>query len=212
MLQGGKFRKRWQVEDLMAITLSLPACFCSFCTFRSKSGAISLQLVPESRYCDVLEHITPIFLRDEPLSQCFPPCTTGRRERDFREYADMQLRSGFCVMALEGSSVVGACLSRPLTRDQVMGCSMPSSVGPGMGRCYKRMCMQTFCCTIHTRRWASDGLSIRDRYCYRMWCCHIFLFSLTVLVDRSVFLRFSHKIVKWLINYLDCLCSTRLGP
>ncbi|XP_023715533.1 uncharacterized protein LOC111868792 isoform X1 [Cryptotermes secundus] len=96
----------------------------------SKSGAMSVHLVPESRYCDVLNHITPIFLRDEPLSQCFPPCTTGQRERDFREYADMQLRSGLCVMALEGSSVVGACLNRPLTRDQVMGCSLPSSVGP----------------------------------------------------------------------------------
>jgi hypothetical protein len=33
-------------------------------------------------------------------------------------------------MALEGSAVVGACLNRPLTRDQVMGCAMPSSVGP----------------------------------------------------------------------------------
>jgi hypothetical protein len=122
------------VEDLMAITSFLSMCFCSLCTFRSKSGAISVELVPESRYSDVLDHITPIFLRDEPLSQCFPPCTTGQRERDFREYAVTQLRSGLCVMALDGSTVVGACLNRPLTRDQVMGYAMPSSVGPGMGR------------------------------------------------------------------------------
>jgi hypothetical protein len=93
-----------------------------------------VELVPESHYCDVLDHITPIFLRDEPLSQCFPPCTTGRRECDFREYADTQLRSGMCVMALEGSTVVGACLNRPLTRDQVMGQSLLSSDGPGMLR------------------------------------------------------------------------------
>lgn len=97
---------------------------------KSKSGAISVELVPESRYGDVLDHITPIFLRDEPLSQCFPPCTTGQRERDFREYAVTQLRSGSCVMALDGSTVVGACLNRPLTRDQVMGFAMPSSLGP----------------------------------------------------------------------------------
>jgi hypothetical protein len=117
----------------MAIILYLSMCFCSLCAFRSKSGPISVELVPQSRYCDVLDHITPIFLRDEPLSQCFPPCTTGRRERDFREYAGTQLRSGLCVMALEGSAVVGACLNRPLTRDQVMGCAMPSSVDPGNG-------------------------------------------------------------------------------
>jgi hypothetical protein len=91
-----------------------------------------VELVPESRYRDVLDHMTPIFLRDEPLSQCFPPCTTGRRERDYREYAETQLRSGMCVMALEGSTVVGACLNQPLTRDQVMEHSLSSSDGPGM--------------------------------------------------------------------------------
>jgi hypothetical protein len=132
MLQRGKFR-RWQLEDLTTITSSLSIFFCLLCACRSKSGAISVELVPESRYCDVLDHITPIFLRDEPLSQCFPPCTTGQRERDFREYAVTQLRSGFCVMALDGSTVVGTCLNRPLTRDQVMGYSMPSSDGSGMG-------------------------------------------------------------------------------
>ena len=86
----------------------------------------------ENRHHDVLDHVTKIFLRDEPLAQCFPPCTTGQREREFREYATMQLRSGFCVMALDGSTVVGACLNRPLARDEVMLSSVPSSVGPGM--------------------------------------------------------------------------------
>jgi hypothetical protein len=44
----------------------------------------------------------------------------------------MQLRSGCCVMALDGSTVIGACLNRPLTRDDVMLNSVPTSVGPGM--------------------------------------------------------------------------------
>lgn len=103
-----------------------------FSRFRAKSGDIHIQQVPESRYRDVLDHITPIFLQDEPLSQCFPHCTTGQRERDFHEYAETQLRSGLCVMALDGSTVVGACLSRPLKRDQVIGCSIPPSDDPGM--------------------------------------------------------------------------------
>jgi len=102
-----------------------------FSTFRSQFGNISLHVVPENRHHDVLDHVTKIFLRDEPLVQCFPPCTTGRREREFREYATVQLRSGCCVMALDGSTVVGACLNRPLTRDQVMLSSVSPSVGPG---------------------------------------------------------------------------------
>jgi hypothetical protein len=106
--------------------------FRQFCTFRSQFGNISLHVVPENRHHDVLDHVTKIFLRDEPLAQCFPPCTTGQREREFREYATMQLRSGCCVMALDGSTVIGACLNRPLTRDEVMLNSVPTSVGPGM--------------------------------------------------------------------------------
>nr|CAD7265773.1 unnamed protein product [Timema shepardi] len=44
---------------------------------------VTILRVPESRFADVLDHATPIFLRDEPLSRCFQPCTTGRRERAF---------------------------------------------------------------------------------------------------------------------------------
>ena len=44
----------------------------------------------------------------------------------------MLLRSGCCVMALDGSTVVGACLNGPLTRDEVMLNSVPPSVGAGM--------------------------------------------------------------------------------
>ena len=88
--------------------------------------------MPENRHHDVLDHVTKIFLRDGSLVQCFPPCTTGQREREFREYATLQLRSGCCVMALDESTIVGACLNRPLARDQVMLSSVPPSVGPGM--------------------------------------------------------------------------------
>ncbi|XP_069685493.1 arylalkylamine N-acetyltransferase-like 2 isoform X2 [Periplaneta americana] len=90
-------------------------------------GAISIQPVSESYYAEVIDHVTPIFLRDEPLSQCFPPCTTGRRERDFRNYAEQQLRSGLCVVALDGGTVVGACLNRPLSKEQVMNYPLPPS-------------------------------------------------------------------------------------
>jgi hypothetical protein len=103
-----------------------------FCTFRSQFGNISLHVVPENRHLEVLDHVTKVFLRDGPLMQCFPPCTTGQREREFREYATMQLRSGCCVMALDGSTVIGACLNRPLTRDDVMLNPVPTSLGPGM--------------------------------------------------------------------------------
>jgi hypothetical protein len=103
-----------------------------FFNLRSKSSVICVQQVPESRYHDVLDHTTSIFLRDEPLSQCFPHCTTGQRERDFRTYAETQLRSGLCVMALDGPTVVGACLNRPVTRQQVMGASVSPSDDAGM--------------------------------------------------------------------------------
>ncbi|XP_069685497.1 uncharacterized protein [Periplaneta americana] len=95
-------------------------------------GAISIQPVSESYYAEVIDHVTPIFLRDEPLSQCFPPCTTGRRERDFRNYAEQQLRSGLCVVALDGGTVVGACLNRPLSKEQVMNYPLPPSDDEGL--------------------------------------------------------------------------------
>jgi len=91
--------------------------------------AVWKQVVPGNRHHD---HVTKIFVCDGPLVQCFPPCTTGQREREFRKYATMHLRSGCCVMAVDGSTVVGACLNRPLTRDEVMLNSVPPSVGPGM--------------------------------------------------------------------------------
>nr|CAD7267820.1 unnamed protein product [Timema shepardi] len=88
----------------------------------SMVDGVVVSTVPESRFKDVLDQITPIFLKEEPLSQCFPPCTSGRREREFREYATKQLRSGLCIMALDvlQSRVVGSCLNRVLTRDEVM--------------------------------------------------------------------------------------------
>lgn len=80
---------------------------------------IVIQPTPEARFQEVLDHVTPIFLRDEPLSHSFPACTTGRRERDFRQYAMQQLRSGLSVVATEGPGgrVVGSCLNRTLHRD-----------------------------------------------------------------------------------------------
>ncbi|XP_049768960.1 uncharacterized protein LOC126106647 isoform X1 [Schistocerca cancellata] len=79
---------------------------------------IVIEPTPESRFQEVLDHVTPIFLRDEPLSHSFPPCTTGRRERDFRQYAMEQLRSGLSVMATDGPGgpVVGSCLNRPFSK------------------------------------------------------------------------------------------------
>jgi hypothetical protein len=113
--------------------------------------------VPESRYHDVLDHITPIFLRDEPLSQCFPYCTTGQREQEFRSYSETQLRSGLCVMALDGSAVVGACLSRPLTRDQLMGCSIPPSDDPGMSELQFEFASYSFMSRHSTVRFKQEG-------------------------------------------------------
>nr|CAD7413849.1 unnamed protein product [Timema cristinae] len=88
----------------------------------SMVDGVVVSTVPEARFKDVLDQITPIFLKEEPLSQCFPPCTSGRREREFREYATKQLRSGLCIMALDvlQARVVGSCLNRVLTRDEVM--------------------------------------------------------------------------------------------
>jgi hypothetical protein len=138
-----------------------------FCTFRSQFGNIFLHVVPEYRHHDVLDHVTKIFLRDEPLSHCFPPCTTGQREREFREYATMQLRSGCCVMALDASTVVGACLNRPLTRDDVMSNSMPPSVGPGMNwhyNCFKyQNVFQHFLLDVSDKEWGKQKfVSTRD--------------------------------------------------
>nr|CAD7418223.1 unnamed protein product [Timema poppensis] len=60
----------------------------NICGYKVPSTLSALEVtilrVPESRFADVLDHATPIFLRDEPLSHCFQPCTTGRRERAFR--------------------------------------------------------------------------------------------------------------------------------
>lgn len=100
---------------------------------QSNDGIVILP-VPESRYKDVLDHVTPIFLHDEPLSHCFPPCTNGQRARDFQEYAMSQMKSGLCVVALEPRSgaadnieqlmqtgvVVGSCLNRALSRTKVV--------------------------------------------------------------------------------------------
>ncbi|KAK7864034.1 hypothetical protein R5R35_006792 [Gryllus longicercus] len=77
--------------------------------------------VPEARYEEVLSHVTPIFLRDEPLSRCFPPDASGARAADFRAYAAQQLRSGLCVAALSGGRVVAACLNRVLPSAKVLG-------------------------------------------------------------------------------------------
>ena len=134
-----------------------------FRTFRSQFGNISLQVVPGNRHHD---HVTKIFLRDEPLAYCFPPCTTGQREGEFREYATMQLRSGCCVMALDGSTVVGACLNRPLTRDEVILNSVPPSFGPGMN--WHSICFQYHYVFQHVlqgvsdKKWGESFVATRD--------------------------------------------------
>ena len=99
---------------------------------RSHFGKILLHVVHQNRHHDVLDHVTKIFLHHEPLAQCFPPCTTAQNEREFPEYVTMQLRNDCYFRALDGSTVVGACLNRPLTREEVMLNSVPPSVGPGM--------------------------------------------------------------------------------
>jgi len=105
-------------------------------------GNISLHIVPENGHHDVLYHMTKIFQRDVPQAKCSPPCTAAQRGRDF----SLNTRQCICccVMALGGSTVVGACLNRPLTRDQVMLSLVSPSVGPGTNwlyNCFKYQCM-----------------------------------------------------------------------
>jgi len=122
--------------------------------------------VPENRHHDVLDHVNKIFLRDEPLAHCFLPCTTGQRQQKFCEYATMQLRSGCCVMALDGSTVVGACLNRPLTRDEVMLNSVPPSVGPGMNWhsiCFQyQYVFQHVLLGVSDKEWGEQFVATRD--------------------------------------------------
>jgi len=105
----------------------------------------------------MLDHVTKIFLRDEPLAQCFPPCTTTQNEREYREYMTMHLRSGCWIMAPNGSIVFGACLNRSLTRDEVMLNSVPPSLGPGMkwhSNCFKyQYVFQNIVLGVSDREW-----------------------------------------------------------
>nr|CAD7599648.1 unnamed protein product [Timema genevievae] len=68
---------------------------------------VTILRVPESRFTDVLDHAMPIFLRDEPLSCCLQPCTTGRRERAFRKYSQSLLSHGLSLMAAESTQQDG---------------------------------------------------------------------------------------------------------
>ena len=104
----------------------------NLCTLRSHFGNIPIRVALEYRHHDVLDNVTKIFIRDKNLGYCLPPCTTKQREREFREYATMELRYDCFVVALDGSAVFGACLNRPLTREEVMLNSVPPSVSPGM--------------------------------------------------------------------------------
>ena len=82
------------------------------------SRNIIVKPVEPDYFHQILNHLIHIFVRDEPLAHCFPPCTTGKREDSLRKYVEIHLRSGFSVMALDGNQVVGACLSKLLTRDE----------------------------------------------------------------------------------------------
>jgi hypothetical protein len=57
--------------------------------FQVSVGNTPLRVVTENRHHDRLHHVAKIFLRHEPLTQCFPPCTTRQNEREFHEYATM---------------------------------------------------------------------------------------------------------------------------
>ena len=137
-----------------------------FCTSRSQFGNIWLHVVPENGHHDVLDHVTKIFLRDEPFAQ-FPAIYYGQKEREFREYTTMHIHSGCCVMAVDGSTVVGACLNRPLTRDEVMFNSVPPSVGPGtnwLSNCFKyQYVFQHIVLGVSDREWGKQkSVATRD--------------------------------------------------
>ncbi|KAJ9585917.1 hypothetical protein L9F63_020425 [Diploptera punctata] len=100
------------------------------CISSKINGDITVQPVEQDYFQRVLDHVTPVFLKDEPLSHSFPPCTTGKREKAFRGYAEIPLRSGFSVMALDGSQVVGACLSKILTKDEIFNHDIPEFDDP----------------------------------------------------------------------------------
>ena len=91
---------------------------------------ITIKAVEKKYFQRILNHMTPIFMRDEPLSSCFPSCTTGKRESDFRKYAEIQLWSGFSVMALDGTQVVGASLNKLITKDEVFDYYLSSDDDP----------------------------------------------------------------------------------
>ena len=90
----------------------------------------------------------------------------AERELEFREYATMLLRSGCCVMALDGSTVVGACLNRPLTRGEVMLNSVPPSVGPGMNWhsiCFQyQYVFQHVLLDVSDKEWGEQFVATRD--------------------------------------------------
>jgi hypothetical protein len=86
----------------------------NLCTLRSHFGNLPLRVAPQYRLHDVLDHVTKTFIRDKTLAHCFPPCTTKQKEREFREYATMQLRYDYLVVTLDRSACCDACLNRPL--------------------------------------------------------------------------------------------------
>ena len=91
---------------------------------------IIVKPVEPDYFRQVLDHSTTIFLRDEALAHCFPPCTTGKRENDYRKFAEIHLRSGLSTMALDGNKVVGACLCKVLTKDEVFNYDISSADDP----------------------------------------------------------------------------------
>jgi hypothetical protein len=135
-------------------------CLGQFCTLKSQFRNTPLRVVTENRHHDVLHHVTKIFLRHKPLAQCKPPCTTRQNEREFHEYATLQFRNACCFMALDGSAVVGACLNRPLSRDEVMLNPVPPSVCPGMNwhsDCFKyQLVFQYILLSVSYREWGKQ--------------------------------------------------------
>lgn len=120
MVDGSRILFRADALQQLLRTASPPKPFSGAAA--KLNDDIEIGPIPEARYEDVLQHITPIFLKHEPLSKSFSPCNTGKRECDFRSYATEQMKDGLCLMAVEKSTgkIVGSSLCRSVHRDYIM--------------------------------------------------------------------------------------------
>ncbi|KAJ9585918.1 hypothetical protein L9F63_020426, partial [Diploptera punctata] len=80
---------------------------------------IRIQAVTQEYCSQVIDHVTRVFLEHEPLLNTFPPCTTGAREREFRKLTEFFLKYNLSLMALDGCTVVGCFINRPITREDI---------------------------------------------------------------------------------------------